>query len=55
VLAMAFCHRELYNPCPKGFWLIVAERSLRHNAATSTPQACTPQKFRSRARLSAIN
>jgi hypothetical protein len=28
--------------------LVVRRSSLRQNAATSTPQACAPQKFRSR-------
>jgi len=44
VLAMAFCHRELGFFTSNEFSFAAREISLRQNAATSTPDACTPQK-----------
>jgi hypothetical protein len=44
-------HSAIANFCTvvlKPFQLVARESSSRRNAATSTPQACAPQKFRSR-------
>src|SRR3954454_11170108 len=54
---MAFCHRELLYWLPTAeFSWFKNESSLRQNAATSTPQACSPRnRLRKKAPLASVN